>query len=107
MALPKILALAMIITAMFSAVLQVERQHLIETLRQRGLSGRALLANFVLVPAFALGLVQMIHPDSGVGTGILLMAMAPGVPFIVRSAGRKFGGTPRVCLALTYSLRAF
>jgi BASS family bile acid:Na+ symporter len=35
----------------------------------------------------------MVHPDPGVATGILLMAMAPGVPFIVRSAGRKLGGS--------------
>lgn len=93
MAVAKILALVLIVSAMLGAGLQIDRRHLLETLRHYNLIGRALLANFVLVPAFAFAMVQVMHVGPEVATGILLMAMAPGVPFIVRSAGRKLGGS--------------
>jgi bile acid:Na+ symporter, BASS family len=89
----KFLALVLIVSAMFGAGLQVDRRHLVETLHHYDLIGKALLANFVLVPAFAFAMVAVAHLESGIATGILLMAMAPGVPFIVRSAGRKLGGS--------------
>jgi predicted Na+-dependent transporter len=88
MPLPKIRALVMIVSVMLAAGLQVDRQRLVETLRQCGLLGRALFANFVLVPICAILLVRLFHVEPGIFIGIVLMAMARGVPFLVNSAGR-------------------
>lgn len=106
MATAKILALIMIIATMLGAGLQVDRQRLIETLRQYGLLGRALLANFVLLPAFAYFVVRAFHVNDDVSTGILLMAMAPGVPFLVNSAGRKEGGSLAFALTIAFLFSA-
>ena len=106
MQLPKILALIMIVSIMFSAGLQVDRQRLSQTLRQYGLLGRALLANFVLVPLFALLLVRLFHVNSEVAIGIVLMSMAPGVPFLANSAGRSGGGSLSFALTISFFFAA-
>jgi len=104
--LPKLLALIMIVTTMLSGGLQIDGRHLIETLRSYGLLGRAFLANFVLVPLFAYFLVQLFHVRTDVSIGILLMAMAPGVPFLVNSAGRKQGGSLALVLEIAFLFSA-
>ena len=106
MMLLKVLALIMIVSTMFGAGLQVDRQRLRETLRQYGLLGRALLANFVLVPLFAVLLVRLFHVESGVAIGIVLMAMAPGVPFLANSAGRSGGGSLSFALTIAFCFAA-
>ena len=106
MALPKILALIMIVSTMLSAGLEVDRQHLVDTLKNVRLLGWALLANFVLVPLFAYLLVRGFHVDTDVSIGILLMAMAPGVPFLVNSAGRKQGGSLAFALEIAFLFSA-
>jgi BASS family bile acid:Na+ symporter len=106
MALPKILALIMIVSTMLGAGLQVDRQRLTETLRNVSLLVRALLANFVLVPLFAFVLVRALHVDNDVSVGILLMAMAPGVPFLVNSAGRKQGGSLAFAIEIAFLFSA-
>ncbi len=106
MTLPKILALIMIVSTMFGAGLQVDRQRLLETLRQYSLLGRALLANFVLVPLCAVLLVRFFHVETGVAIGIVLMAMAPGVPFLVNSAGRTQGGSLSFALTIAFCFAA-
>ncbi len=106
MPLPKILALIMIVTTMFGAGLQVDRRRLVETLQQYGLLGRALLANFVLVPLCAVVLVRLFHVETGVAIGIVLMAMAPGVPFLANSAGRSGGGSLSFALTIAFCFAA-
>ena len=96
----------MIIATMLSAGLQVNRERLAETFRQYGLLGRALLANFVLLPGVAYVLVRVFHVQGPVATGILLMAMAPGVPFLVNSAGRKQGGSLAFALEIAFVFSA-
>jgi len=96
----------MIVATMLSAGLQVDRQRLIETLHNYGLLGRALVANFVLVPLVAYLLVSYFHVRSDVSIGILLMAMAPGVPFLVNSAGRKQGGSLAFALEIAFLFSA-
>ena len=102
----KILALIMIVGTMFSSGLQLDRQQLVKTLRQYGLLGRALLANFVLLPAFAYLVVRAFHVNEDVATGILLMSMAPGVPFLVNAGGRKQGGSLAFALTITFFFAA-
>jgi predicted Na+-dependent transporter len=106
MPLPKILAIIMILSTMLGAGLQVDRRRLVETLRQYGLLGRALLANFILVPLIAVVLVRFFHVETGVATGIVLMSMAPGVPFLVNSAGRAGGGSLSFALTIAFCFAA-
>ncbi|HTA38474.1 MAG TPA: bile acid:sodium symporter [Candidatus Acidoferrales bacterium] len=104
--LPKILALIMIVSTMLGAGLQIDRERLVETLRQYGLLGKALLANFVLVPLVAVLLVKLIHVDTGFAIGIVLMSMAPGVPFLANSAGRSGGGSLSFALTIAFFFAA-
>jgi bile acid:Na+ symporter, BASS family len=106
MALVKVLALIMIVSTMIGAGLQVDRQRLVQTLRQYGLLGRAFLANFVLVPFVAILLVRFFHVESGVAIGIVLMSMAPGVPFLVNSAGRAGGGSLSFAITIAFCFTA-
>jgi bile acid:Na+ symporter, BASS family len=106
MAIVKLLALIMIVSTMLGAGLQVDRQRLVETLRQHSLLGRAFLANFVLVPIVAILLVRSFHVESGVAIGIVLMSMAPGVPFLVNSAGRAAGGSLSFAITIAFCFTA-
>lgn len=93
MALPKILALIMIVAAMLGAGIQIDRERFIHTFKNYALLAKALLANFILIPLFAWLVMRGFHVNSEVQTGILLMAMAPGVPFVVNFGGTKQGGS--------------
>lgn len=101
-----IFALIMLVSTMLAAGLQVDRQRLWETLQQYGLLARAALANFVLVPLVALLLVTYFHVDNGIADGVVLMAMAPGVPFLASSAGRTAGGSLEFALTISYCFTA-
>lgn len=78
---------------MFGTGLQVNRAHLLDVLKNYGLLLRALLANFIIVPILGVLLVRAFHLSDAVATGVLLMAIAPGVPFVVLAAGQKKGGS--------------
>jgi bile acid:Na+ symporter, BASS family len=106
MMLPKILALIMIVSTMLGAGLQIDRERLVETLRQYGLLAKALLANFILVPLVAILLVKLFHVDTGFAIGIVLMSMAPGVPFLANSAGRAGGGSLSFALTIAFCFAA-
>lgn len=67
-----------------------------------GLLSRALLANIVLVPLFALLVVRAFGLDEYIAIGIMLMAIAPGVPVVVRSGGRAAAGSLGFALALGF-----
>jgi|SRR5271165_2482835 len=106
MALPKILAMVMIVSSMLAAGVQVDRQQLIDTLRNYSLLGRALLVNFVLIPLVAVLLVRGFHVRPDVSIGILLMSMAPGVPFLVNAAARKQGGSLSFAIEIAFLFSA-
>jgi len=106
MALPKILAMVMIVSVMLGGGLAVDLSQIAKTLGDYGLLARALLINFVLVPLFAIVLVRALHVESGVATGIVLMSMAPGVPFIVNTAGGKQGGSLSLVLTIAFCFSA-
>lgn len=106
MELLKPLVLLAFVALMLQAGLQVNRARLKQTLQDRSLLMRALLANFVLVPAFAFLLVRAMHLNAFIAAGILLMAIAPGVPFLPNAAGRKAGGSLGFALALCFIMPA-
>src|SRR5450631_3205485 len=106
MKITDILTLVMTISLMFGAGLELDRQVFVQTLRRYGLLARALLANFVLVPLFAFVLIAVFRVDAYAATGILLMSMAPGVPFLINTGGRKQGGSFSFALATSFIFTA-
>jgi BASS family bile acid:Na+ symporter len=93
----QIFAALMLVSLTLGAGLEVDREHLRATLKRVGLSVRAILANFVIVPLIGVIVVKLFRLPPAVATGVLLMAIAPGVPFVLASV-RKRGG--RLALAV-------
>jgi bile acid:Na+ symporter, BASS family len=93
----QIFAALMLIALTFGAGLEVDREHLRDTFKRFGLTVRALLANFIIVPLIGVVIVKLFRLPGDVATGVLLMAIAPGVPFVLASV-RKRGG--RLALAV-------
>jgi predicted Na+-dependent transporter len=106
MKITDILTVVMTISLMLRAGLELDRQVFAQTLSRYGLLARALLANFVLVPLFAFLLVSVFRVDAYGSTGILLMSMAPGVPFLINTAGQKQGGSFSFALAVSFIFTA-
>lgn len=102
----KIAALVMLVSLMLGAGLESNREHLVAALKNYGLLARALLANFVFVPIIGVLMVRLFQLDAPIATGVLLMTIAPGVPFLVRAAGRQPGGSLGFAMALTFILPA-
>ncbi len=102
----KLVAVVVLVSLTFAAGLQVNLADLTAVLRNYNLLGRALLANFVIVPILGVLLVRLFHLDTYVATGFLLMAIAPGVPFVVQAAGKKVGGSLGFAVALAFMLQA-
>ena len=100
----KIVAAVMLVSLMLNAGVQCDRAHLVAVLKNYGLIGRALLANVVIVPILGVLAVRLFAVPNEVATGLLLMAIAPGVPFAVFSAGRKKGGSLGFAIALAFIL---
>lgn len=99
----RIIAAIMLVSLTFGSGLEVNREHLRAVLRDTGLLGRALLANFVVVPILGVLLARAFRLPPPVETGFLLMAIAPGVPFVLASV-RKRGGSLGLAVALAFLL---
>jgi len=102
----KITSIVMLVSLMLSAGLEINREHVVAALKDYGLLARALLANFVFVPIFGVILARLFNLDGYVAVGFLLMAMAAGVPFLVRAAGRKPGGSLGFAAELAFIMPA-
>ena len=85
---------------MFNAGLQIDRAEFAAVSRRFGLFVRALVANFVIVPLAAYAVVKLLQVNDLVATGLLLMAICPGVPFVVLTGGRRKGGSHELAVAL-------
>lgn len=99
MNLERVLAAVMLVSLTFGAGMQVNRAHLADIFKHVGLLVRALLANFIIVPAAGVAIAFLLRLPPDVATGFLLMAIAPGVPFVLASV-RKRGGRVALAVAL-------
>lgn len=102
----KLIAVIMLVSLMLQCGLQVDRARIVAVLKDYALLGRALLANVILVPLFAAVLVRAFHLSDAIAAGILLMAIAPGVPFLPNAAGKRAGGSLDFALALCFVMPA-
>jgi bile acid:Na+ symporter, BASS family len=67
---------------------------------------RIFAANFVIVPILGVIVVRLFALDEFVATGIMLMAISPGVPFLPLIAGTKKGGSAGLATGLAVILPA-
>ncbi len=67
---------------------------------------RAFGGNFIAVPLIGLLCSRAFHLPDAIATGLLLMAIAPGVPFVILSGGRKSGGSHELAIALALLMPA-
>jgi BASS family bile acid:Na+ symporter len=95
-----------LIAFMLLAGLMCDYHELIEAFRGGFRVGRILVANFIVVPLLAVIVVRLFALDDFVATGILLMAIAPGVPFLPMIAGAKKGGSAGLATGLAVVLPA-
>lgn len=87
----KLIAAIMLVSLTLGAGLEINRAHLAAALKNVSLLLKAVLGNFVLVPIFGVLLARALGLESDVATGFLLMAIAPGVPFLLLGARKKGG----------------
>lgn len=106
MTLQKIIPVVLLVSLTFSAGLLVNRAAMVETIKHVGVLLRALVANFIVVPLLAVLVTRAYHLSEPIAIGLLLMAMAPGVPFILLAGGRKKGGSLEFAVELTFTLAA-
>ncbi len=102
----KITAVVLLVSVMLNAGLQADRTRLVAALKNTGLMARALLANVVIVPLLGVLLVRLFALPPLIAVGFLLMALAPGAPFLPRAAGRQPGGSLGFAIALAFILPA-
>jgi BASS family bile acid:Na+ symporter len=101
------LAVAIFLIAfMLVAGLQCDYHDLITALSGRARMARILIANFIVVPLVGVIVVRLFALDDFIATGILLMAIAPGVPFLPMIAGAKKGGSAGLATGLAVVLPA-
>ncbi len=72
------------VTSMFSVGVTYTLRQIVGPLRHPRLVALSLVANFVLVPAWALFLTSLLQVDEPYKVGILLVASAAGAPLLVK-----------------------
>ena len=74
--------LLFVLTSMLAMGLSLTIPMIIQPLKNVSLVVRALLANFILVPALAYLILLVIPMDQSLGTGLIVLACAAGAPFL-------------------------
>ena len=73
-----ILGYLFVVVYMLSVPLETKSGEIIQTLGHLNLMGRALLANFVIIPIIGIIIARFFDLPTEIRTGFLLLAMAPG-----------------------------
>jgi BASS family bile acid:Na+ symporter len=79
--------LAFVVSSMLAVGLSLTIGQIVAPLRDSKLVFFALLANFVLMPAGALGIAKLLRLDQPLGIALLLLGSAAGAPFLPKLAG--------------------
>jgi predicted Na+-dependent transporter len=90
-----------IVLYMLSVPLETTHGEIIRTLGNLNLMGRALLANFVIIPILGVIIAQFFDLPQEIKTGFLLLAMAPGGLLALQFA-RVSGGNRVLAVALLF-----
>lgn len=73
-----LLSYLFIVVYMLSVPLETRSGEILQTLGNLNLMGRALLANFVIIPILGILIARFFDLPADIRTGFLLLAMAPG-----------------------------
>jgi predicted Na+-dependent transporter len=73
-----LLSYLFVVVYMLSVPLETASGEIIKSLGDCNLMGRALLANFIIIPIFGIVIAQFFELPPDIKTGFLLLAMAPG-----------------------------
>ncbi len=79
--LVNLLAAVTLIELMITLGLGVKASDVLSVGKQWGILSRAFLANYILVPGAALGLLLLFHTSPMVAAGFLVAAVCPGAPY--------------------------
>jgi BASS family bile acid:Na+ symporter len=96
-----VLVTVTLIEMMAAIGLGVALADLVAVARNGRLLARAVLANYVLVPAATVGLLLFFRPDPMVAAGFLILAVCPGAPY-----GPPFAVIARANVAVSVGLMA-
>ena len=83
---PTVAMLCFVVSSMLAMGAGLTVPRIMEPLRNVRLVLFALLANFVLMPAGAIGLAKLLRLDEPFGVGLLLLGCAAGAPFLPKLA---------------------
>ena len=84
--LTQLVVLAFVVSTMLGVGLMLTVRDISVALHDRRWLVRALLANFVVLPAIALGVSRMLELDPVLAASLLVLATAPGGPVLVKLA---------------------
>lgn len=84
--LTQLLVLALVVSTMLGVGLMLTVRDISVSLQDRRWLVRALLANFVVLPAIALGVSRLLELDPVLTASLLVLATAPGGPVLVKLA---------------------
>ena len=84
--LAHLLVLAFVVSTMLGVGLMLAVRDISVSLHDRRWLVRALLANFVVLPAIALGVSRLVELDPVLTASLLVLATAPGGPVLVKLA---------------------
>ena len=88
--LSKVVPVAMlvfVVSSMLAVGVSLTLRQILIPLRNAKLVSFALLANFVLIPLGAVAIARLLRLDEPLGTGLLLLGVAAGAPFLPKLAG--------------------
>ena len=98
-----VLMFAFVAGSMITSGLGLTIPQIIEPFKNKKMVMLSLIANFVLVPLFAFGIVWILPVSEGVRIGIILLSVSGGAPFIpkiVETAKGRVGGAVGLMLLL-------
>ena len=98
-----VLMFAFVAGSMITSGLGLTIRQIIEPFKNKKMVMLSLIANFVLVPLFAFGIVWILPVSEGVRIGIILLSVSGGAPFIpkiVETAKGRVGGAVGLMLLL-------
>src|SRR3954468_3187651 len=82
---------AFLVTSMLEVGLSLTFRQIFAPLRQVRLIIAALVANFLIVPGIAVGIAAALELEPPLTAGLMLLALAPGVPFLPKLAELAHG----------------
>lgn len=100
----KIFVTVLLVSMMLQTGMQLDLARVKAVFADRALLAKALFANVVIVPLFGVLAVRAFNLTDEVAAGVLLMAIAPGLPLLPRKGGSKVSGSLDFAVVLAFLL---